>query len=142
MTWWVIYENQLKIGFRNKFLRFTSENKVDLDELYILKITFKNSFELVWGMSRSISHRISSRISCKIFMQEFPTRFSHKIFPQEFPTRFSRKIFLQDYPTRFCGKNFPQEFPARFSHKIFSQDFPKLDPDWLATHHPIPNVKF
>ena len=24
----------------------------------------------------------------------------------------------------------------------FPQDFPKLDPDWLAPHHPIPNAKF
>ena len=51
------------------------------------------------------------------------------IFPQEFPARISHKIFLQ-------------EFPARFSHKNFPQDFPKLDPDWLAPHHPIPNAKF
>ena len=50
-----------------------------------------------------------------------PSRIYHKIFPQEFPTRFFHKIF-------------PQEFPA----KIFLQDFPKLDPDWLAPHHPIP----
>ena len=28
------------------------------------------------------------------------------------------------------------------SHKNFPQDFPKLDPDWLAPHHPIPNAKF
>ena len=62
-------------------------------------------------------------------------------FPQEFPPRF---------PPRFSCKNFPQEFPARFSHKIshkifpqdFPQDFPKLDPDWLASHHLIPNAKF
>ena len=49
-------------------------------------------------------------------------------FPQHFP-----QIFPQDFPARF---------PARFSHKIFLQDFPKLDPDWLAPHHPIPNAKF
>ena len=60
-------------------------------------------------------------------------RFSRKIFPQDFP---------QDFSTRFSCKIFLQEFPARFSHKIFSQDFPKLDPDWLAPHHPIPNAKF
>ena len=28
------------------------------------------------------------------------------------------------------------------SGKIFRQDFPKLDPDWLAPHHPITNAKF
>ena len=38
--------------------------------------------------------------------------------------------------------HFPQDFVARISHKIFPQDFPKLDPDWLAPHHPIPNAKF
>ena len=92
------------------------QNKVDLDELYILKITFKNSLESVWGISHSIFHRISSRISRKIFLQDFSTRISHKNFLQEFPTRLSRKIFLPD--------------------------FPKLDPDWLAPHHPIPNAKF
>ena len=54
-------------------------------------------------------------------------------FPQDFPTRFPSKIFLQD---------FLQDFPTRFSHKNFPQDFPKLDPDWLAPHHPIPNAKF
>ena len=97
-------------------------------------------------------------ISCKIFLQEFPARFptifflniSHKIFPQDFSTEFlasfSCIIFLQDFPyefpTRFstiiCCKIFPQEI----SCKIFLQDFPKLDPDWLAPHHPIPNAKF
>ena len=72
-------------------------------------------------MSSSIFHKISR----KNFPQDFPARISHKIFPQDFPARFSRKIFLQ-------------EFPARFS----PQDFHKLDPDWLAPHHPIPNAKF
>ena len=61
---------------------------------------------------------------------------------QEIPTRFSRKNFPQDFPARFSRKNFPQDFPARISHKNFLQDFPKLDPDWLAPHHPIPNAKF
>ena len=63
------------------------------------------------------------------FLQEFPARFSHKNFPHNFPAMISRKIFLQDFPTRISRKNFPQ-------------DFPKLDPDWLAPHHPIPNAKF
>ena len=111
-------------SYVNEFLRFTSENKVDLDELYNLKITFKNSLELVWGMSHNISHRIFSRISHKIFPQEFsarfPTRISHKNSPQGFPARFSPKNFPQD---------FPQDFPPRFSHKIsrkiFPQDFPQ-----------------
>ena len=61
---------------------------------------------------------------------------------QEFPTRFSHKNFLQEFPARFSHKIFPQEFPTRFSCKNFPQDFPKLDPDWSAPHHPIPNAKF
>ena len=83
-----------------------------------------------------------ARFSCKIFPQEFPTRFSHKNFPQDFPARISHKNFLQDFPTRISRKIFLQGFPARISHKDFLQDFPKLDPDWLAPHHPIPNAKF
>ena len=63
-------------------------------------------------------------------------------FPQEFPTRISHKIFPQQFPARFSCNNFPQEFPARFFHNNFPQDFPKLDTDWLAPHHPIPNAKF
>ena len=85
---------------------------------------------------------MSSSISCKIFLQEFPTRFSHKNFPQDFPTRISHKIFPQEFPARISHKNFPQDFPARFSCKNFLQDFPELDPNWLAPHHPIPNAKF
>ena len=41
------------------------------------------------------------------------------------------------FPTKF-----PIAFPTRFSCNNFPQDFPKLDPDWLAPHHPIPNAKF
>ena len=44
MIWWVICENPLRIGFRNEYFTFTSENEVDLDDLHILKIGFKNSF--------------------------------------------------------------------------------------------------
>ena len=82
-----------------------------------------------------ISHKIAHSISCKIFPQDFPARISRKNFP--LPARFSRKIF-----PRISRKIFPQEFPARFSCKIFLQNFSKLDPDWLAPHHPIPNAKF
>ena len=83
-------------------------------------------------------------------LQDFPTRFSHKNFPtrfshkmQDFPTRrISCKIFPQDFPTRFpSSAAFPTRFPVRF-FQDFPQDFPKLDPDWLAPHHPIPNAKF
>ena len=94
MIWWVICENQLRIGFRNEFLTFISENEVDLDELHILKITFKNGLEI--GMGN--------------FLKEFPTRFSRKIF---------RKIFPQDFPARF-----PARFSRKISCKIFPQDFP------------------
>ena len=76
------------------------------------------------------------------FPTAFPTRISCKNFPQGFPARISHKVFLQEYPTRIYHKIFPQDFPARISCKIFPQDFPELDPDWLATHHPIPNAKF
>ena len=72
----------------------------------------------------------------------FPVRFSRKIFKQDCPTRIFHKIFPQEFPARFSHKIFPQEFSPRFSHKNFPQDFPKLDPDWLAHHHPIPNAKF
>ena len=133
MICWVICKNRLRIGFRNEFLRFISDQKVDLDVLYILKITFKNSLELVWRMSHSISHKNFPQD----FPQDFPATFSRKILPQDFPTRFSRKISLQD---------FLQDFPATISCKIFRkffpQVFPKLDPDWLAPHHPISNAKF
>ena len=65
MIWWVICENQLRIGFRNEFLTFTSENEVDLDELHILKITFRNG-------------------SMEIGMGNFPQHFPQD-FPQDFP---------------------------------------------------------
>ena len=112
-----------------------------------------------------------ARISRKIFPQDFPTRFSCNNFPQQFlqdfpeldpdwlaphhpiPNAkfppitaflklfFSPPPFLQDFPARIYCKifhnNFPH-FPARFSLKIF----PSWIPDWLAPHHPIPNVKF
>ena len=147
MIWWVICENPSRIGFKNEFLTFTSENEVDLDELYILKITFGNGLEIGMGnfpqeFPATIYHKvfpqdfhatISRKISCKIFLQEFPARLSCKNFQQTFPARFSCKIFPQKFPARISHKNFPQDFP---------QDFPKLDPDWLAPYHPIPNAKF
>ena len=116
----------------------------------------KNFYKIAHSISRKIflqdfpakiSHKIfpqdfPAEISRKIFPQEFPARFSHKNFPQDFPARFTCKIFPQDFPTRISRKIFLQEFPAKISHKIFPQDFPKLDPDWLAPHHPIRNAKF
>ena len=100
-----------------------------------------------------------ARFSHKIFLQDFPQDFSSKIFPQDFPqhfptrfpTRFSCRIlpqqfsnnnFPHNFPARISCKNFPQDFPVIFYHNNFPQDFPKLDPDWLAPHHPIPNAKF
>ena len=149
MIWWVICENRLRIGFRNEFLTFTSENEVDLDELHILKITFRNGLAI--GMGNFPQHfpqnflqdflqDFPARFSCKIFPQDFPARFSYKNFPQDFPARIFRKNFLQEFPTRFSCKNFPQEFPARFPHKlsrkIFPQDFPakfscKIPLSWI-----------
>ena len=105
--WWVICKNWLRIGFKNEFLTFTSENEVDLDELHILKITFRNGLEI--GMGNFPQHFPQN------FLQEFPARISHKIFTQEFPTRFSRKNFPQDFPARIFHK---------ISHKIFLQEFP------------------
>ena len=97
-------------------------------------------------------------------LQDFPARISCKIFPQDFPeldpdwlaphhpipnakfppiTVFLKLAFSSPpCPARFSCKIFPQDFPTRFSCKIFPQDFPKLDPDWLAPNHPIPNAKF
>ena len=49
-------ENRLRIGFRNKFSTFTSENKVDLDELHILKITFRNGLEIGMGNFLDLDH--------------------------------------------------------------------------------------
>ena len=115
------------------------------------------------------SHKIflqefPSRISCKIFPQEFPARFSRKIFQswiligwlpitlfqilnfhQSLP--FLNWLFPlhpvpQDFPARFFCKIFPPEFPTRISRKTFLQEFPKLEPDWSAPHHPIPNANF
>ena len=91
------------IGFRNEFLTFTSENEVDLDELHISKITFRNGLEI--GMGNFPQH----------FPQEFPTR-----FPARFPARFSHKISKQDFP-----QDFPARFPRKISRKIFLQDFPQ-----------------
>ena len=64
-------------------------------------------------------------------------------FPQDFPQDFYRICarFPTEFPARFPAE-YPTAFPARFSHKIFPQEFLELDPDWLATHHPIPNAKF
>ena len=79
----------------------------------------------------------STRISRKIFQQEFPSRFSCKIFlsmiligwlpitlfqmlnyHQSLPFLNGLFPFLlvpQEFPARFSSKNFPQDFPARFS---------------------------
>ena len=91
MIWGVICKNWLRIGFSNEFLIFTSENEVDLDELHILKITFKNGLGIAMGG-----------------------------FPQDFPQNFAQDS-LQDSPARFPAEfptRFPTEFPARFSCKI------------------------
>ena len=38
----LVIVNLLRIGFRNEYSTFTSENEVDLDDLHISKIGFKN----------------------------------------------------------------------------------------------------
>ena len=122
-----------KIAYVGGFLPF-------LDPLHTIK-TFSAKFPTRFSR-KNFPQDFPARISHKNFLQDFPTRFSCKNFPQDFPTRFSHKNFLQDFPTRLSHKIFPQEFPARFSRKNFPQDFNELDPDWLASHHPIPNAKF
>ena len=37
------------MGFRNEYFTFTSENEVDLDDLHILKISFKNGLGIGLG---------------------------------------------------------------------------------------------
>ena len=59
-----------------------------------------------------------------------------------FPLLHFPQDFLQNFSTRFSHNNFPQDFPITISHKIFPQDYAKLDPDWMAPHHPISNAKF
>ena len=138
----VICANPSRIGFRNEFLTFTSENEVDLDELHILKITFRNGLEI--GMENFPQHFLQNL--SQDFPQDFPARFSCKIFPQDFSkldpdwlapyypipnakfpqiTAFLKLAFFPPpCPTRLSRKIFPQDFPARFSHKNFLQDFP------------------
>ena len=87
-----------------------------------------------------------TRISCKIFPQEFPARFSRNNFPQDFPeldtdwlsphhpilnakfppiTAFLKLAFSPPpFPTTISCKIFPQEFPGTISCKIFPQQFP------------------
>ena len=94
--------------------------EVDLDELHILKITFRNGLEIGMGnFPQEFPTRFSCKISHKVFPQDFPKRISHKIFPQDFPEKISRKIshkiFPQEFPTRFSWNN----FPATISRKIF-----------------------
>ena len=158
-------KNRLKItNVRNESLTFTSENEVYLDELHILKITFRNGLEI--GMGNFPQHFLQdfpTTISRKIFPQDFPTRFPHKIFPQDFPqdfparfpTRFSHKIsckiFPQEFPTRFSRKIsrkiFPQEFPARFSSKIFPSWiliglYPITQFQMLNSHQSLPSLNW
>ena len=95
---------------------FCHENDIVLDELHILKTTFRNSLET--GMGNFPQHFLQD------FPQDFPVRFSDKNFPQDFPATISCKIFQQNFPTTNFRNNFPQDFPVRFSCKIFPQDFP------------------
>ena len=121
-----------KIAYVGGFLPF-------LDPLHTIK-TFPARFPA--RFSTRLPTAFPTRFFRKNFPQDFPTRFSCKNFQQDFPARISRKNFPQDFPTRISRKIFSQDFPARFSCKNFPQEFPELDPDWLASHHLIPNAKF
>ena len=88
------------------------------------------------------SSRNFPQISCKNFLQHFPELDPDWLAPI---TLFQMLNFHQSLPFLnwlFPLHPVPKDFPARFSHMIFWQDFPNLDPDWLASHHPIPNAKF
>ena len=101
---------------------------------------FQQDFATIISL-KIFPHYFPARFSCKNFPEDFSTRSSHKIFPQDFPTKFSHKIFPQEFPTRFSCRKIPARFFPRFSCKIFPQEFSKLNPDWLAPDHPIPNAK-
>ena len=90
------------------------------------------------------------------FPAEFPATFP-AAFPADFPTRFPKldtDWLAPHHPipndkllsiTAFLKKTFspapcPTEFPAAFSTE-FPTRFPKMDTDWLAPQHPIPNDK-
>ena len=91
----VICKNSLRIGFRNEYFTFTSQNEVDLDDLHILKIGFK----------------IGLGIGSENFPQNFP-----EDFPQNFPEDFLQN-FLQDFLQNFL-QHFPQIFKQDFPQKF------------------------
>ena len=73
-------------------------NKLKFCKLLVLNELAQGQY--VWQMCQlpNVSHKrfpatISSNISCKIFLQQFPAT-----FPSPFPARFSCKNFLQDFP--------------------------------------------
>ena len=139
MIWWVICENRLRIGFRNEFLTFTSENEVDLDELHTLKITFRNGLEI--GMGNFPQHFLPdfpARFSCKNFPQDFP-----QDFLQEFPTRFSRKIFSKPFLTvifKIFNSSRSRKFPIPISKPFLKVIF-KICNSSTSTSFSLVNVK-
>ena len=90
--------------------------------------------------------KFSRKISCKNFPQHFPAKFSQAgSWLVGSPSPYSKCWISTNHCLSQIG--FPlhpvsQDFPTRFCRKNFPQDFPKLDPDWLAPHHPISNAKF
>ena len=105
------------------------------------------------------------KISCKIFLHDLPAYFlpnflswilivllpitlfqmlnfcpSLPFLSWLFPLHAVLQDFLQVFPQKF-SQDFPARFPTEFSTR-FPTKFPKLDLDWLAAHHPIPNAKF
>ena len=96
MIWWVICENWLRIGFRNEFLTFTSENEVDLDELHILKITFRN-VEILW--------EILVENSCgKILWENLAGNSCRKILRENLAGKSCGKILWEILAGNSCGK--------------------------------------
>ena len=85
MISWVICKNPLRIGFRNEYFTFTSKNEIDLDDLHILKIGFKNSVGIGLGNV--------SKVLPKVLQQDFALRFCPKfclrIYPR-FGLRFAQ----------------------------------------------------
>ena len=145
--WIAYFENYLQKWFGDRYGEFPTAFPTRISHKISHKI-FPQDFlqDFPAGFPTRFPARFSYKTSRKIFPQDlparFPTQFSHTIFLQQFPARISRKIFPHNFPATISHKIFLQQFPARFSCKIFLQDFPKLDPDWLAPHHPIPNAKF
>ena len=90
LIWLVILENPLRIGFRNGYVAFTSENEVDLDDLHILKIGF-NCSRFCPRLYLRLCFRYSTR-----FCPRFCPRFWSRFCPNG---KFHNKIWLAISPS-------------------------------------------